>query len=435
MSIATKNAPRCLSRDGLAGSEFWIKVRLFVVGASCAIDVPIMGRVMGPDLLCAIGLLYFMATPKACNFGKDAVLFFAMLALWFLGAFLSDVIMETPAEDLVRGWSKILFLGVTFAYVYLATEGKLFRLVAFNMGLCLGLLFTGVFASLDEHFSVDPWKFGYGPLITIVLIVTISTWRFRGVLRAWGSVGAIIIVAGLNLAGNSRSVFAILMAVAAIVTFGEVLEMVLRGRRMPKVLFAIVLLGGGIVYQGVITIYAAAASSGMLGPEAFEKFELQSQSDSGLLLGGRAESLVSTRAIADSPIIGHGSWAKDFDYVQLYVQALEERGIAIGGDPFKSSLIPSHSFLFGSWVEAGILGGLFWIYVLVICGRSLYSLFHLPQWSRPFVAFVILSVVWDVLFSPFGAEQRFFVPVEVCVMLWAIRNEAWKTTMRAGAAT
>src|SRR5262249_49457743 len=142
------------------------------------------------------------------------------------------------------------------------------------------------------------------------------------------------------------------------------------------------------------------------------------------------ESLVSTQAIADAPIIGHGSWAKDFDYVTLYVRALEERGVTIVGNPFRSALIPSHSFLFGSWVEAGILGGLFWIYILAICVRSLYSLLHIPPWSRPLVTFVTLSLIWDVLFSPFGAHERFLVPASLCMVLWAIRNQHSKTSFQ-----
>jgi O-antigen ligase len=237
---------------------------------------------------------------------------------------------------------------------------------------------------------------------------------------------------------NSRAVFAILLAVAAIVALGEFFRILLRGRPIPKLLFMFTLLGCGIFYEGVVAIYTTAASSGMLGTEAREKFELQTEGGLGVLLGGRSELLVSTQAIADSPIIGHGSWAKDYEYVARYVWALEERGAAIVGDPFHNALIPSHSFLFGSWVEAGILGGAVWIYILAICGRSLYSLFDSPAWSRPLITFVTLSLMWDVLFSPFGATERFFVPAALCIVLWTIRNEYSKTSFqrrKAGRAT
>jgi hypothetical protein len=392
------------------------------------VDIPIMGRVMGPDILCTIGLVALLKGQGARNFGKEAQLFFIMLGLWLFGTVITDLIRGTAFDDIVRGWSKIVFFGTTFAYLYLATRGRFFLIVFFLLGLSAGTL-VKLLTSPDDLFLAEPWKFGYGYLITLLFLTCISTPFFRRVVSPWGQIAATIFIAALNLVQNSRSVFAILLAVACVVALGELFRQLLRGRPLPKLLFIFTMLGAGIFYEGVVTIYETAASSGMLGPEAQEKHEWQTASGMGVLLGGRAESLVSTQAIADSPIIGHGSWARDYEYVNLYIEALEKRGVAIIGDPYSSGLIPSHSFLFGSWVEAGILGGLFWIYIIAVCGRSLYSLFDIPYWSRPLVAFIALSLIWDVLFSPFGAQQRFFVPAELCMLLWAIRNELSKTPM------
>ena len=46
----------------------------------------------------------------------------------------------------------------------------------------------------------------------------------------------------------------------------------------------------------------------------------------GLLLGGRSEFLVSSLAVLESPVIGHGSWAKDCRYASLYVELKREAG-------------------------------------------------------------------------------------------------------------
>ena len=402
---------------------------LFVVGTSVAIDVPIMGRLMGPDILCTIGLTALVMGQGVRGFGKEAKLFFIMLGLWFFGAVISDLIQGTAFDDIVRGWSKIAFFGITFAYVYLATRGKLFHIVYFLLGLNAGAL-VKLLTESDEFYLSEPWKFGYGLPITALFLVCISTPFFRSVATGWGQIAATIFIASLNLMQNFRSVFAMLIAVAGVLVVGELLKQLLRGRPLPKLLFVFIMLGSAIFYQGVVTIYETAASSGALGPEAQEKYEWQTESGMGILLGGRAESLVSTQAIADSPIIGHGSWARDYGYVTLYIEALEKRGAPIIGDPYRSGLIPSHSFLFGSWIEAGILGGIFWIYILAACGRSLYSLFNIPYWSRPIVAFIAFSLIWDTLFSPFGAQQRFFVPAGLCIVLWAIRNELSNTSIQ-----
>jgi hypothetical protein len=406
---------------------------LFVVGASVVLDISVMGRLMGPDILCSIGLIVLLLTRGLRDVGKEAKLFFLLIGLWLFGAVITDLIRGTALEDIARGWSKIAFFTVTFAYVYLATEGKLFNIISFLLGLNAGALATLLIAP-DEFYFEEPWKFGYGPPITVLMLVCISTPFFRRIVGPWGQIVSVVALAVLNLVGNARSVFAILFAVACIVALGEFFRLFLRGRPVPKLLFLFTLLGGVVVYQGVVTVYEMAASSGILGDEALEKYQSQTEGDVGILLSGRPEVLASTQAIADSPIIGHGSWAKDYTYVELYLEALDKRGVPIVGDPYSDGLIPSHSYLFGSWVEAGIFGGIFWIYVMVICGRSLYSLLHIPYWSRPLVAFIVFSLMWDVLFSPFGAQERFTVPAEFCIVLWAIRNERAKTPLRLSSA-
>jgi hypothetical protein len=421
--LATKGLEGALREGRRKGSgDPLVGLWLFLVGLSSLIDVPIMGRVMGPDVLCAVGLLAVIVGRGGTRYGKDAKLFFVMVALWFFGALLTDMIRGTSMDDLVRGWSKIFFFTISFAYLYLATKGKINLLIWYFLGLNAGAM-AQLWIAPDEFFYDYPWKFGYGPPATAFMIVCISTPFVARVVGPWGQAAATIVAAAANLAGESRSVFAILLGVACIVVLGALFARVLRGRPLPKRLFAITVLGGFFFYQGVVTIYETAATSGILGPEALEKYENQTQGGTGLLLGGRAESLVSTQAIADSPIIGHGSWARDYSYVALFIEALEKRGAPLTTEYSNSGLIPSHSFLLGSWVEHGIFGGLFWIYVFVLCCRSLYSLFHIPSALRPLVAFVIFSFMWDVLFSPFAAGQRFTVPMELCFVLWAIRNE------------
>src|ERR1700737_4248403 len=115
MSIMTATAPvRPLPQVRQRGFGVSRGLWLFVVGTSVAVDVPIMGRVMGPDILCTIGLLALLMTQGVRNFGKEAKLFFVMLGLWFFGAVVTDIIRGTAVEDIVRGWSKLAFFGITF---------------------------------------------------------------------------------------------------------------------------------------------------------------------------------------------------------------------------------------------------------------------------------------------------------------------------------
>lgn len=226
-----------------------------------------------------------------------------------------------------------------------------------------------------------------------------------------------------NLVGNSRAVFGLILASMVIAVASAALDRLRAGHRLSIGVFLVCLAGGGILYQGISVTYSYLAANGILGQQALDKYQEQERLGLGLLLGGRVESLVSTRAIADSPIIGHGSWASDVYYSTMLVEELRARGEIVRNEdpPPSGGVIPSHSYLFGAWVESGMLGGAFWIYVLCLSVLGLYASFHVDPRLRPLIVFTVMGMLWNVLFSPFGAERRFFVPVELLILLWAIR--------------
>ncbi len=149
------------------------------------------------------------------------------------------------------------------------------------------------------------------------------------------------------------------------------------------------------------------------------------------MLGGRSEILVSIKAIMDSPIIGYGSWAKSLKYALEKIYMLRQLGIRATFDPSKAILLPTHSHLFGAWVEAGIIGGVFWIWVISVWARAAIGLAQLKDRIAPLLAFVVFLVVWDILFSPFGAERRFIMPYYIIVIMWIV-NEARGRKPRVG---
>jgi O-antigen ligase len=154
----------------------------------------------------------------------------------------------------------------------------------------------------------------------------------------------------------------------------------------------------------------------MLGENARQKYEQQAGGELGLLIGGRSEILVSFRAIMDSPIIGHGSWAKDYRYVNELIYLKRVLGYS-PGQSNELGLIPTHSHLFGAWVEAGILGAVFWIWVLSLPIRGMVMIIGVKENFTPLFVFFGFLLIWHVLFSPFGAELRFIIPYCIVVMM------------------
>jgi len=92
--------------------------------------------------------------------------------------------------------------------------------------------------------------------------------------------------------------------------------------------------------------------------------------------------------------------------------------------PLSQDLIPTHSHLFGAWVEAGVLGAVFWLWTLALVASVLPRLHRLADGRVALVAFLGVSFLWDIVFSPFGAERRLVVPFYLVVFLLARRETA-----------
>ena len=181
--------------------------------------------------------------------------------------------------------------------------------------------------------------------------------------------------------------------------------------------FVYLLIGGILFSQGIIAVYTTAASNNWLGDAAKEKYEMQAGGELGLLQGGRAESLASSQAILDSPILGHGSWARDVYYVHVLVDALEKNGIPIVGDPYEDTLIPTHSAILGSWVEAGVFGGIFWVVALIFMVIGVFNALKREYVPATFVAAMLFGFAWSAFFSPFANSARLSVAGTLCLIV------------------
>jgi O-antigen ligase len=236
---------------------------------------------------------------------------------------------------------------------------------------------------------------------------------------------------------NYRSWGGVLMLSAAFLSIPAVLR--LFGLQPKPLSYSRMLVIGTVLLAtgfGAIKLYGLAAESGMLGERSREKYETQSAlGDLGILLGGRSESLVTVQAIQDSPIIGHGSWAKDRYYADLRQLMLYRLGFVNRFIEPENDLIPTHSHLLGSWVEAGVGGALFWLGILALIAAALRRLYASDDPLRPYLVFLMFLFIWDILFSPFGAQRRLTNGFLMVALLFALNASAmaWRQR-RANAA-
>jgi hypothetical protein len=233
----------------------------------------------------------------------------------------------------------------------------------------------------------------------------------------------------LSLFLDFRSMGLVCVAAAGYTYFR--MRLATSGRRVSPVQLFIVVVAISISMIGFGAFYQHAVKSGWLGEAAQGKYADQ-QGEGGVLLGGRSELLSSGAAIIDSPIIGHGSWAKDPKYVAIMKDRREALGYKRTHEA-DDDLIPSHSHLFGAWVESGILGAIFWFWVLFYVVKTLLRATGREP-LLPVFAFIGFLLCWDILFSPYGAERRFLTTYFIAgIALLHLFTAQIKATAQQGA--
>lgn len=393
-----------------------------VIGNACAclipmlmfMEVKLVGRLflseillvaMLPFLLVARGRLLLAPLPR-----KLLLLGF----VWLLSQILTDTIRETPFEDWSRGWAKIIFLMLNFAAIHLYLNKRTSRFLMFGLGIALGQIIA-YFLNPNIYAAGLPWKFGYGAGVTLLVVLVAQIHAIER--RKTISLLIIVGVGVLNFYLGFRSLGLICLLTAGFLSLRPSRR--LRRRKIRWARAGISVAFGAVALYGIAALYGYSASEGWLGDEAREKYLVQSSGDMGILLGARTEILASAQAIIDSPVIGHGSWAKDPKYADILVSALGQHGYEIQGES-ESDLIPSHSYIMGAWVEAGLLGAIFWLWALMLTARVLIANQGANSALALLVAFVAFNLLWNIPFSPFGAEGRLYTAYGLSLMMFAL---------------
>lgn len=386
------------------------------IAVGMMLEVNVLGQLTGADVLC-LALFPFLVIKRGRLLARREALLVLMLSFLWLGSqVLTDVIVSTPFEDWSRGWARIVIFTIGLSTCLMLTRLNLLKALLFVQALAAAgamKLFIGVGKyDLANQDLQTGWKFGYGYLAGVAALTVV--WRLTPQGRRLSAVDGLPFGAAIvALAFNARSMFG-LTALAAIV------QVVTRfARRLSKLALSGYAVGFLLAAALLVMIYSQAASMGILGASAQIKYEQQADSDVGIL-GGRKELLGSSQAIIDSPLIGHGSWAKDPRYIDVMLTRMAEVGLAQEGSIaalYENPLIPTHSHILGAWVEAGLFGALFWIVVLVLVVRALAIMLRRPPPQVGLISFVLVNFIWDLVFSPFGLDRRIIDAGMICLAL------------------
>lgn len=404
----------------------------FLCPALLFIEFNLIGRVRLSEIL-LIAILPLLLLMKGRLLFKPWPRTVLLLGfLWLVSQIITDLIRITPFQDFIRGWSRISFFLLCFSSLYLLLVNNKKRiLLSFIGGAIGGILFFYTHPMYQDGYS--QLRFTYTTLVWNI-IVLVSLWqgfgKFPVFIMLLFAAGAVIV---MYMDSRSAGGLLILSAIYIYLHYNPKLRYIVKKQllSLPRIMFLMTI--SVLLVWAIIIFYSTAADSGWLGEDTQKKYHRQNASGYGILIGGRSEILVSSQAIMDSPIIGHGSWSKELEYFEQYVSILEKMG-KISHEAARTMLmqeevpvIASHSHIFGSWVEAGILGALFWFWIFILVIRMLYGLFQVKHFLLPLFVVNGISLLWSIPFSPLGfRSQEAFAIVLVLIALQLIQDDLKK---------
>ena len=132
------------------------------------------------------------------------------------------------------------------------------------------------------------------------------------------------------------------------------------------------------------------------------------------MASGRGDFIQSLYLVSQKPIMGYGSYAKDNN--QLLEDYYKSNGMIYNSSKLHDKMLPGHSYLMGSWVYSGILGFIFWIYII----------FQIVKYSREGLLYdtqlvgintlLTFATLWNIFFSPFADRLNFLFYIIMVIL-------------------
>jgi hypothetical protein len=423
-TMTNRRAPRSQPKQSAWATSLGGDILALLVGLGACYMVRIVGDIPVSEVI-LIPLIAILLAVRSERFRlrkRKLGLILTLMLLWLLGQIVTDVYRSTVMDDWIRGDADIAFFFLDLIGMVILLKGNIRRQMVFYFGLAIGVGLTPKLEPGLNESAESAFKFAYA--FTLIYLVTLASCYFYK-RRKYLVVGLLFMAdIGVNVLFNCRSV-TLVMFITTCLILPVIPERIGRFKLLPPMqtksrILAIVVL---VLVAGVLAakVMTTLADSGVLGQAAQSKNQQETMAGWGLLLGGRPEILVSSRAVYDSPILGHGSWAKDPKYSEMLADIEAEYGMhpSDEGAKFKG-LIPAHSHLMGAWVFSGVCGAIFWAYILVLSFKSVIRAVTSQLSVTPVYTVLMVLLIWDILFSPFGGIRRitvsFFIVI-ICDLL------------------
>ncbi|RIK83992.1 MAG: hypothetical protein DCC67_05435 [Planctomycetota bacterium] len=377
----------------------------FLVGVASGIPIQAVGRLfIGELFLIALApVVVLLLLGLSGQYGKTARMLLAAMAVSWLGYLLSDLVRGTPSSDYVRGWSRWIAMGASFATLAWLGSKNLSLVLSFLVGLSVGACATPFIAGgfLGPVFY---WKFyASGAVCTVALI---AVRRFS----PWVSVATLIGLAMTSIVLDTRSVALLCMVAAGVSALAARRSAGGRSLATPVSKTSMIAAGVLVAFLLVAAIYVIQYFGDRYG------YSKRFRNSNATRL---ASATVAWSAVKESPIIGYGSWPRDPELArQRDKLVVKAKGVPTLRGASQEDLIIAHSQILQGWLEGGLLGLAFFLLLSWHIARVLlWQAFVSPYMAvTPILTFIVTQCAWHLLFSPFSGAQRLGIPA-ACVFI------------------
>lgn len=382
-----------------AGNSRAAYLFVFVVGLLCCIQsdslgVTFVGQVYVGEVFLAIYAFWSVLG----NIGNRAywerpfVWALLTLAVSLLAYVLSDLVNQTPAANLLRGWARMAFLATDLIALNAITRRHPLRILAFITGFSAGILLTVEKLSMETGW----YKIGIATPALLIVLSLCSVVRHR---RRYALVAGVWIALGLlNFYLDFRSMGGLCFLCGAV----TVAKIVVGVRFRSLYTF---LLAGSLACGVAASVYSNISTQDSYGQRRTQSNSWRLAAAKGALYG-----------ISQSPWVGNGSWARSSDTDAVMRATFAE---ANGRRLNKEAGVAGHSQLLQVWYEAGVLATVFFTFVLIFGVKTLWdAMFHVGMNELFAVTlYFTFNAIMGYFISPFGGVARFFMALSVCLFL------------------
>lgn len=380
---------------------------IFIIMFFSFYSINLFGRFLVVEFLLFTVFLFHVLKGKIATTTKRLKPLVGLLMLALIGQIFVDMISGTVPISMLKGFSLILFTLTNLYGVSLLTRFKPMEIRVALLGYSLGGL-AGFFLQPSTYAKSEIWKFGIGYPLTLTVLVLISLpllRRFR-----FFPVASLTLLSAVSLSLGARSLALFTLLPLFFLKHNK------SKRNVNNSGIFRAILNISIVTFAFFLVYSNLAVDGSLGYKAQSKYLAQTSSGGNLFSNSRSEFIIAARGIADSPILGHGSYAEMSSELSLKtLNFLDRAGInydRAGLIRIYGDRIPVHSMLLQWWLWFGVLGMLFplrlgFLYIKSLGIRNCEPVFY----------YLALSGIWNVLVSPYGESYRILIPLTIVTLI------------------